>query len=234
MHVYQDLVNKMMKELGFRKVTGADLAEGEHAILSTLSPVITISRDPGSGGKPIAKKVAEKLGFAFYDEELVTEIAKSAKLRKSLLSQVDEKGRSLMTDFVHNMFNPDYVSDTEYLRHLCKVVLSIAYKGKAVILGRGANFITPFASGLHVRITAPERVRLRRAVQYEGYTLEEAKEINRTTENDRKEFIKQYFGEKISDSRFYDMILNTTFFNLDQSASVIIHAFKQKFTRGTM
>lgn len=223
-----------MKELGFRKVTGADLTDGEHAIITTLSPIVTISRDPGSGGKPIAKKVAEKLGFTFYDEELVTEIAKSSKMRKSLLDQVDEKGRSLMTDFVHNMFNPDYVSDTDYLRHLCKVVLSIAYKGKAVILGRGANFITPFASGLHVMITAPERVRLRRAVQYEGYTSDEAKEILKTTENDRREFVKQYFGERITDPRFYDIILNTTFFNLDQSADVIVHAFRKKFTRGTM
>lgn len=234
MHIYQDLVNKMMKQLGFRRVTGSEFADDGHPILASLSPIVTISRDPGSGGKPIAQKVAERLGFVFYDENLVAEIAKSAKMRRSLLDQIDEKGRSLMTDFVHNMFNPDYVSDIDYLRHLCKVVLSISYKGKAVILGRGANFIAPAASALRVHITAPERVRLRRAVAYEGYSMEQAREINRTIENDRKEFVKQYFGERITNPAFYDLMLDTTYYNLDQATSVIVHAFKQKFARGTM
>lgn len=234
MKIYQELIAKAMTELGLRKVRGADISDNPDALLKSLSPIITISRSPGSGGKPIAKMVAKKLGFKFYDRELVTQIAKSSKLRKSLLSEIDEKGRSLMTDFVHQMLNPDYVSDIEYMRHLCKVVLSISYKGKAVILGRGANFITPLASGLHVRITAPKNVRIRRAVQYEGYTSKEARKVLSEKEKDRKEFIKQYFDEKIGDLNYYDMILNTTFYTLEQSCKVIETAFRQKFTKGTM
>ncbi|MFC1653507.1 AAA family ATPase [Patescibacteria group bacterium] len=234
MQIHQELINKVMKELGLRKVTGADISDEQNEFLSTLPPIITVSRNPGSGGRPIAKLVAEKLGFKYYNQELVNEIARSAKMRKNLLSEVDEKGRSLMTDFVHGMLNPDYISDVEYMRHLCKVVLTIAYKGKAVILGRGANFITPFASGLHVRVTAPKRVRLRRAIQYEGLSETEAKKVLNSTEKDRKNFIKQYFDKKIGDPEYYDLILNTSFYNLDQSARVIKKAFEQKFTKGTM
>jgi len=234
MKIYQELIAKAMTEIGLRKVKGADISANPDVLLKRLLPIVTVSRDPGSGGKPIAEMLAKKLGFKFYDRELVTQIAKSAKMRKSLLSEVDEKGRNLMTDFVHQMLNPDYVSDIEYMRHLCKVVLAIAYKGKAVILGRGANFITPQASGLHVRITAPRNVRIRRAIQYEGYSAKEAKKSVLANEKDRKEFIKQYFDEKIGDPNHYDLILNTTFYTLDQACKVIETAFKQKFTKGTM
>lgn len=234
MKIYQELIAKTMTELGLRKVKGADISDEPGALLKSLQPIITVSRDPGSGGKPIAEALSKKLGFKFYDKELVNEIAKSSKLRKSLLSEIDEKGRTLMTDFVHQMLNPDYVSDIEYMRHLCKVVLSISYKGKAVILGRGANFITPLASGFHVRVTAPKNVRIKRVVKYEGRSSAEARKEVSKTEKDRKEFIKQYFDEKIGDLDYYDMILNTTFYTLDQACKVIEMGFKQKFTKGTM
>jgi len=234
LQIYQQLINKVIIELGLRKVKGSDISDEQHELLATLSPIITISRDPGSGGKPIAQMVAKHLGYTFYDQRLVDEIAHSAKLRKSLMSQVDEKGRSLMTDFVHTLFNPDYVSDVDYMRHLCKVVLGIAYKGKAVILGRGANFITPSASGLRVRITAPWQVRLRRAITYEHLSPEKAEKVLKLTEEDRKEFVKQYFGYSIADPKHYDIILNTTFYSIEQASRVIVTAFRQKFTQGKM
>jgi cytidylate kinase len=234
MKIYQDLIAKTMTEMGLRRVKGADISDEPDALLKSLSPIITVSRDPGSGGKPIAQALAKKLGFKFYDKELVDKIAKSAKMRRSLLDEIDEKGRTLMTDFVHQMLNPDYVSDIEYMRHLCKVVLSIAYKGKAVILGRGANFITPLASGFHVRIVAAKNVRIKRAMKYDGLTSSQAKKEIGKVEKDREDFIKQYFDEKIGDLDFYDMILNTTFYNIEQASKVIETGFRQKFTKGTM
>jgi cytidylate kinase len=223
-----------MKELGLRRTKGSHLLEPSDEFAAQFPPFITISRDPGSGGKPIAKLVAKKLKFKLYDKQIISDIAKSAKLRKSLLEEVDEKGRNLMTDFVHTLLNPDYVSDVDYMRHLFKVILSVAYKGKVVILGRGGNFITPAAAGLHVRITAPYKVRVRRAIQYEDYTLEQAKDRIREVTHDRKEFITQYFGKNIRNPKYYDLTLNTTFYTLEQSAKVILEAFKQKFTKGTM
>lgn len=234
MKIYQELITKAMTELGLRRVRGSNISEEQIEFFDKLPPIITVSRDSGSGGRPIAKMLSRKLGFKFYNSELMKKIAKSSKMRKGLLSQVDEKGRGLMTDFVHNMFNPDYVSDVDYMRHLCKVVLTIAYKGNAIILGRGANFITPQSSALRVRIIAPKRVRVRRAVQYEKYSLEDAKERIEEKGKDRKEFIKQYFGKNIRDSSNYDIVLNTAFYNLEQSVKVIETAFRQKFKKGTM
>jgi len=222
-----------MKELGLRRSERLD-PDPDDDLAQLFPPFVTISREPGSGGTPIGKLVAKKLGFKLYDSALIDSIAKSAKTRKNLIKEVDEKGRNLMTDLIHNLFNPDYVSDVDYMRHLCKVVLSIAYQGKAVIIGRGSNFITPNAAGLHVRVTAPYRVRLRRAMQYEGHTEAKAASVIRENSNDRREFTRQYFGKNIGNPKYYDLVLNTTFYNLDQSAQVIVTAFKKKFAKGMM
>ena len=139
-------------------------------------PFITIAREPGSGGKIVGQEIAKRLGFTFYDHELIEEIAKSTKLRKSVLDQVDEKGRTALQDLIQGLVNPDYISDITYFTALCRVILSIAYRGNAVILGRGANFITPFAQGLHVYVTAPKPVLIQRAIDFEGHAPQKAKE----------------------------------------------------------
>ncbi|OGJ08892.1 hypothetical protein A2356_00160 [Candidatus Nomurabacteria bacterium RIFOXYB1_FULL_39_16] len=193
-------------------------------------PFITISRDPGSGGKLVGQEVARELGFAFYDQELIEEIAKSTKMRKSVLNKIDEKARTALQDLIQGLMNPNYVSDVTYFSQLCRVILSLAYKGKVVILGRGANFITPAAKGLHVRITAPLQVCVQRAIDYEGHPPDVAKEIVKKYETDRREFVRQYFDKDIRKSDYYDLIINTTFYTPKEAAAVVIKAFKKKFS----
>lgn len=227
---YSSLINKVM--------TGLRLQQAQPEINYSYSPLesgfskpfITIAREPGSGGHPIGKYVADQLKFQFIDEELLEEVAKSTKKRKEVLADVDERGRSAIDDIVHGFINPDYVSDVTYVSEMTKVILSYAYKGNVVILGRGSNFITPFAQGLHVRITAPYGVRVQRAVDYEGHSLAKAREVVNKVEKDRRDFVKQYLRKSIDDADSYDLTLNTTYFTPEQSAEIIIQAFQAKFT----
>ncbi len=194
-------------------------------------PFITIAREPGSGGHPIGRMVAQELKFQFLDDELLDDIAKSTKKRKEILQDIDEKGRSNIDDLLQGLLNPDYVSDITYVSEMIKVVLSHAYKGNVVILGRGANFITPFAQGLHVRLTAPYPVRLRRAIDFEGHTLDKARDVVTKLQKDRKEFVKQYLRKDIEDSNSYDLSINTTYFSPAQATDMILKAFHSKFNR---
>lgn len=192
-------------------------------------PVITISRQPGSGGRPIGKLLAKKLGIKFYDRSLIEKVGKRMKLAPELLKKVDERSRSGIVDLVQNMFNPDYVSDQAYFRNLCKVILNVAQDGKAVIVGRGANFLIPQVYCLRVQVVAPYRVRVSRAVEFEHVNREEAREIIRNTTADRVGFVKQYFGKNIMSPKYYDLTLNSTFFTIDQSVELIEQAYKNKF-----
>jgi cytidylate kinase len=194
-----------------------------------FKPIITVSRDPGSGGAPIAKIVSQKLGFTFYNKKLVTEVAKSAKAREGIIQDIDEKQRSLMEDFIQNSLNPEYVSEQRYMKNLAKVILAINQHGKAVILGRGSNFMVPAAFALRVRVTAPYRVCVARAVQYEGVPYSRAREIINKVMAERAGFVKQYFSKDISNPKYYDLTLNTAYMTIEDAVHLVITAFKRKF-----
>lgn len=220
------------------KVLGAADLRAKAARTHVLSqvpfsrPFITIAREPGSGGAPIGQEVARRLGFEFYDQKLIDEITKSSKLRKDIVAKIDEKGRTVVQDFIQGILNPNYVSDVTFVRHMTHVIVTLAYQGRSVILGRGANFLTPRENGLHVRIVAPLSIRIDRAVRYEGVSVAEAKEIVREVGKDRRDFVKQYFGEDIRRPEHYDLTLNTEFYSVAEAADLIIDAFHKK-TRST-
>lgn len=194
-------------------------------------PFITLAREPGSGGEPIAKALAEKLGYEFVDEQLVEAIARSTKRRKETISTLDEKTRSVVEDLVHSLLNPEYVEETRFIKELFRTILAYAYKGRVVILGRGANFITPFARGLHVMVTAPYAVRVQRAIDYEGHTREKAKQVIAEVEAQRRDFINKYISKDARKPYAYDLTLNTQYYQIHQSCQIIIEALKQKFPR---
>ncbi|MBT3249994.1 MAG: cytidylate kinase-like family protein [Candidatus Pacebacteria bacterium] len=226
---YYPLINKIVKGLNLKDKSflPAELSIEE----SFVKPYITVSREPGSGGAPIARLVAEKLGFNLVDEQIVREIAKSTKKRKEVIRAIDEKKRSAIDDMVQSLLNEDYVDDLKYVSELVRVLLVYAHQGHCVLLGRGANFVTPFAHGLHVRITAPYQVRVQRSIDYEGYTKQQAKKRIAEVEKERREFVKQYFNKNMTKSNSYDLTINTTAFDIEDSRDVIIKAFCHKFKR---
>lgn len=194
-------------------------------------PFLTVAREPGSGGAPIARAVAQKLGFACVDEQIIDDIALSTKKRKEVVKAVDEKARSRIEDIVHSLINPEYIDDMKYVTELTKVLLSYAHRGRVVIVGRGGNYITPFAKGLHVNITAPYEVRVQRAMQFEGFSRSRAEEVIASVEVERKNFVRQYLQHEPDKINAYDISINTALFNVDNAANIITEAFYRKFPR---
>lgn len=226
---YYPLINKIIKGLNLKDQSflPSELSTEE----AFAKPYITVSREPGSGGAPIARLVAEKLGFTFIDEQIVEEIAKSTKKRKEVIQAMDEKKQSAINSMVNSLLNEDYIDDLKYVSELVRVVLVYAHQGHCVLLGRGSNFITPFAHGLHVRITAPYQVRVQRAIDYEGFTAEQARHRIAEVEKERKEFVKQHLDKNLTKGNSYDLVINTTEFDIEDSRDIIIKAFCHKFKR---
>ena len=225
---YYPLINKVMTTLNLRDKI-AFLQQDQDLAFS--KPFITIAREPGSGGAPIAALVAKRLGFTLVDEEIIDEIARSTRKRKEIIKAIDEKHRTALQDMVHSLLNPEYVDDMKYMTELVKVILTYAHQGHVVILGRGANFITPFPKGLHISITAPYRVRVQRAMKHEDLPDDEARELLGRVEKERKMFVKQYLKKDVDKANAYDLTINTTYFSLEQAADLVIEAFHHKFPR---
>lgn len=193
-------------------------------------PCITVSRETGSGGRLIARRVARELKMKFIDKELVELISRNCKRRKSLIESLDEKTRDLIEEIINSLApNKEKLSDRSYLRYLSETILFLTRTEKAVILGRGANFIVPPTRCLRVRVGAPFRQRIANSMKFEKKRLRDAlKEVKRIDEQ-RRGFIKNYFFKDDRDADYYDLVINTKNISLAQAVLIIIKAYKEKF-----
>lgn len=217
------LVNKTIERSQLRRVEKLKIKKG-------WNPDIVISRDPGSGGKLVAKKLAKLLGWQFFNKSMMEVISQELNIPSADLAHIDEHGRSWITDTFQSIFNPNYVSDIRYINHLKKILLHASQSGDMVILGRGANFILPRDKCFSVRITASFRTRVNNTYKYEQKaTRVEAADWVHHVEKQRNRFIRQYFGVNPHNPWNYDLVISTDHLNLDQAAKIILQAYLVKF-----
>lgn len=198
------------------QIIGAEQKEEKAAV-----SVVTISRDPGSGGRIVGQRLAAKLGFDIFHREILHEMAKSADVSQHLLETLDEKGLSILEDWISSLVYDRHLWPDEYLQILMKVIGTIGRHGRAVIIGRGANFILPADRQFRVRITAPRKLRIANVVRDFNISEEEAERRIIRTESDRKAFVRKYFNAGIADPMNYDLILNTATLSVDNAVDVI-------------
>ena len=140
--------------------------------------VITISRQFGSGGRTIGKKVAEKLGIPYYDKELVDQVAKESGFSHEFIEEIGEYA-SVTSSFLFNIAvsaHPMGLIDTMSVSdklYVCQtnVIRDLAAKGPCVIVGRCADFILKDRPDtLHIFIHSDMEHRAERIVRLYGET----------------------------------------------------------------
>ena len=156
--------------------------------------IITISREPGSGGRIIASRLAEKLGIDIFHQEVINEMAKSADVSEKLVETLDERGLSILEDWISSLVHERHLWPDRYMQHLMKVVGTIGKHGRAVVVGRGANFILPPEKRFSVRIVGPQAWRIHNVAKEFDISPEDAKRRVMRTESDRRDLRpKSYF-----------------------------------------
>lgn len=218
------IVNKAIQKTQSKKIAKLKVR--------TWSPDITIARDPGSGGKIVATKLAKKLGWQLFDKPLIIKLSEQLGIPVDEVANVDEHGRSWFADFFQSIFNPDYVSDVRYIRQLKKLLSHAAKEGDLVILGHGANLILPADKCLRVRITASFKNRVENTYKFENKeSIYDATEHVEKIERKYNQFINQYFGVNPHNPWNYDLVISTDHLTLDQVADLILEAYKTKFPK---
>lgn len=187
-------------------------------------PLVTLSRQPGSGGLAVAEGVARRLELDLFDRELIERVADSAHMITAVVETLDERSRNSVEEWVMELMQTEHMRADDYLRHLCKVIGVIARHGRAVIVGRGASFVIPPGARLAVRVIAPEVIRVRRAMEDRGLEEKEARAWVRRTDADRLAFIRRYFGADADDPGCYDLTLNTGHLELPAAIDVVVAA----------
>lgn len=193
-------------------------------------PIITISREKGSGGRPIAFLVARQLGtpWRVFHKDIVDQIAKETNLEKELIEEVDEDNVPFIEQMIDNVMGKQYMNLSAYYKHLVRILSTIGNRGHAIIIGRGANFLFPNA--LKVRIICEMEERIRKVMKYEKVSRREAVEMIEESDKKRTEFTKSLFQHDPRKAHHYDLIIRTGVnVTLEDAADLIVDAAKKRF-----
>jgi cytidylate kinase len=185
-------------------------------------PAITVCMEPGSLGCVIAEQVAKRLGFDFFHRDMVHKISDSVRISTTVIDSLEKERLSGVQDFIASVIKDQYLHPSIYLDHLMRVVGTIGKHGRAVIVGRGANFIIPFKDRFAVRVVAPLELRIQNIADRFNVPTDVAKRRVLVRENRRRAFVRQSFNADICDPIHYDMVLNTGSMTIESAVEAII------------
>ncbi len=183
--------------------------------------IITISREMGSGGIPIAHEAAEKLGYTLVDGEAIAKVAPEYGLTPEALENADEKPPA----FVEKLDKK-----AEHDLHVIElIVLEYALKGNVIIYGRGGqDLLKGVNSVFRVRIIAPFEERVERWAEREWLDPDFARDLVRRSDQQRAGFIKYFFDRDWSDPLGYDLVINTDRICEETAVKLICDGIKDK------
>ncbi len=184
-------------------------------------PVITISSQAGSMGRLIAKQLAETLAFDLFDRILINAIAESAEVSARVVDSVEKARLAGIQKFVDLMLQYENLKPDDYLHHLAPILSVIGEHGRAVVVGRGGNFIIPREKRLSVRIIASLEKRIENIARHFDVPANMARRRIINREERRAAFIKRSFHANIDDAFNYDLVINTDHQSRDRIVDII-------------
>ena len=182
--------------------------------------LITVSREFGSGGRELGKRLAEHLGYAYYDREILTLLAEETALNEEYLDRVLERGAGMQSfaisighTFAAQLGAPQLSANL--LARQTQLMKELAQRGNCVIVGRNANVILSELEPLRLFVHAemPARIARCRARAPEGEQLTDRQyEKNiRQVDRERAKLHDMLCSYDWSDVRGYDLCINTSY-----------------------
>ena len=183
-----------------------------------FNPIITVGRQYGSGGRYVAKLLAEKLDIPFYDKELLVETSKDSGICQQVMENYDEKqekrgilsmlgglqgrgdlGMMLDMPLNHRIFLAQF--DT---------IRRIADEGPCIIVGRCADYVLrDHENVINVFVKASTEDRIQRIIKYNGADPVKAEEILRKADKQRAAYYNYYATGTWGDVSNYDLCVDT-------------------------
>jgi cytidylate kinase len=178
---------------------------------------ITISRQLGSLGDEVAKKVAERLGYQVVCREIINQAAIQCGAPELALAWIDDLG-------ILNI-KPTPKERLAFLSAIQEAMDRLAEQGNVIIVGRAGQVILGNRSDvLHVKVIAPVTLRAKRIAHWQNISITAALTQVETSDSTRRNYLKRYYRARWDDPELYDLIINTARVNPDQGASMICRA----------
>jgi cytidylate kinase len=166
--------------------------------------VITISRQYGAGGREVAQRLAERLGWELLDRELLHQAAAVEHVPDAELEALDEKALGLVDRL---RLHPPH---ERYMRGLKQAAQAAAARGSVILVGRGSRFLVGESPDVfRLRLVAPLAWRAERMAAREGWSSEEALARCVTVDRMRERFMRYFYGESAANPAAYDLVVDT-------------------------
>lgn len=201
-------------------------------------PTVTISRETGAGGMPVAEDLAAYLQshgpktpqpWTVFDRNLVEQALEEHNLPKELARYLPEDRVSQIRDMVEEVLGLHPPSWT-MLRQTTETILHLAEIGNVILVGHGANIITaPMENVFHVRLVGSEAVRVKLVEDYYNLDHKRALAFMKTADRGRRRFIKKYFHQNIDNPMLYHLVINTDRISYDEATELIGDAVIRRF-----
>lgn len=198
-----------------------------------MNKVITISRQYGSGGSEIGKKLADKLGIPFYDNELIERAAKESGFSTAAFENAESKAtNSLLYSIAMGMnaygnqeigFAHLSLDDRIYLAQ-SEVIRKVAQEGPCVIVGRCADYVLKEMPGvINVFIWADFDFRVKRAVKIDKLSEIKPEEKILKIDKRRANYYNYHANDKWGKAENYHLSLRSDYIGIDNCVDCIIN-----------
>lgn len=201
--------------------------------------IVTIGRSFGSGGRTIGKKLAEQLGVAYYDKELINLASKESGIRGEFFEKADERSGSLLKALAmgfstnNTIFQgSDYLSNESLFRIQSDAIRKVAAEGPCVLVGRCADYILrENPDCISVFISASLQDRIRRAMEYNHIGEKEAEEYIRKADKSRASYYNYYTDKIWGAAQSYDLCVNSSLYGIDKTVELLKSFIEARSTR---
>lgn len=217
----ESLVESQVKFHEIQKI----LAKGAPTqAVESFGPWLTISRQMGSMGSMLAARLAQPLGWRVYDREIITAIARETESSEMVIESRDGHATGKMDRYLSFFASSQDPGQAKYLHEMRQVIMHLAQEGRAIILGRGANWLLHEGRGIKLRLICPLEDRIDRVAKRREISLLEARELVRENDEAQRSFVRHAYGRDIEDPLGYDLILNMGELGLERAALLLVAA----------
>ena len=186
--------------------------------------IISIGRQHGSGGREIARLLAQELGIKCYDKEIVDEAAKHSDFSRDLINAYDEKRMSaFMLHAGGYGLNENFRLNMQVVSAQFDAIREIASKGDCIFVGRCADYILRDRRDLvSVFILGDMDERLKCLERRQGLDVATARKKIKEVDKDRSSFYKYYSDQVWGDAQNYDLCIDSSRLGVEGTVKVIM------------
>lgn len=200
--------------------------------------IITIGREPGSGGRLIAARLSEKLGYKVYDKNLLNIASRESGLNREFFEKFDEKASfsifgswfGMQDNVTDEMYSGYYLSNETFFRIQSDVIRKIAEQESAIFLGRCADYVLNDHPGLmSVFVTACLPDRIKRMSEYMDINENKAREWVVRSDKKRRSYYNYFSNKEWGHASSYNLCINTSELGIEKSAELIYQLAVDRF-----